>query len=37
MQAEGSTPRASLEPDWCVPYLDHLTRGGLPLDKTEAR
>jgi hypothetical protein len=37
MQAEGSTPPANLEPDRCVPYLDHLTRGDLPLDKTEAR
>jgi hypothetical protein len=37
MQAEGSTPPANLEPDWRVPYLDHLTRGDLPLDKTEAR
>jgi hypothetical protein len=37
MQAEGSTPPANLEPDWCVPYLDHLTRGDLPSDKTEAR
>jgi ribonuclease HI len=30
MQAESSTPPANLEPDWCVPYLDHLTRGDLP-------
>jgi ribonuclease HI len=37
MQAEGSTPLANLEPNWHVPYLNHLTRGGLPLDKTEAR
>jgi hypothetical protein len=37
MQAEGSTPPANLEPDWRVPYLDHLTRGDLPSDKTEAR
>jgi ribonuclease HI len=37
MQVEGSTPLANLEPDWCIPYLDHLTRGDLPLDKTEAR
>jgi hypothetical protein len=37
MQAEGLTPPANLEPDWRVPYLDHLTRGDLPSDKTEAR
>jgi ribonuclease HI len=37
MQAEGSTLPADLEPDWRVPYLDHLTLGDLPLDKTEAR
>jgi ribonuclease HI len=37
MQAEGSTPPADLEPDWRVPYLDHLTRGDLLSDKTEAR
>jgi hypothetical protein len=37
MQAEGSTPPANLELDWRVPYLDYLTRGDLPLDKTEAR
>jgi hypothetical protein len=37
MQAEGSTPPANLEPDWRVPYLDHLTRGDLPSDKTEAQ
>jgi hypothetical protein len=28
---------ADLKPDWHVPYLDRLTRGDLPLDKTEAR
>jgi hypothetical protein len=37
MQTEGSTLPADLEPDWRVPYLDRLTRGDLPLDKTEAR
>jgi hypothetical protein len=37
MQAEGSTPPANPEPDWRIPYLDHLTRGDLPLDKIEAR
>jgi ribonuclease HI len=37
MQAEGSTPPANLEPDWRVPYLDYLTQGDLPSDKTEAR
>jgi hypothetical protein len=37
MQAEGSTPPANLEPDWRIPYLDHLTRGDLPSDKIEAR
>jgi hypothetical protein len=30
MQVEGSTPPANHEPDWHVPYLDHLTRGDLP-------
>jgi hypothetical protein len=37
MQVEGSTLPANLEPDWRVPYLDYLTRGDLPSDKTEAR
>jgi hypothetical protein len=37
MQAEGSTPPTNLELDSRVPYLDHLTRGDLPSDKTEAR
>jgi hypothetical protein len=37
MQAESSTPPANLKPDWRVSYLDHLTRGDLPSDKTEAR
>jgi hypothetical protein len=37
MQTEGSTLPADLEPHWCTPYLDCLTRGELPLDKTEAR
>jgi hypothetical protein len=37
MQTKGSTLPADLEPDWRVPYLDRLTRGDLPLDKTEAR
>jgi hypothetical protein len=37
MQTEGSTLPADLEPDWRIPYLDCLTRGELPLDKTEAR
>jgi hypothetical protein len=37
MQAEGSTLPANLESDYRVPYLNHLTRGDLPLDKTEAR
>jgi hypothetical protein len=36
MQVEGSTPLANPEPDWRIPYLDHLTRGDLPLDKIEA-
>jgi hypothetical protein len=36
-QAESSTPPANLAPDWHVSYLDHLTRGNLPSDKTEAR
>jgi ribonuclease HI len=37
MQTEGSTLPADLELDWRLPYLDRLTRGDLPLDKTEAR
>jgi hypothetical protein len=37
MQMEGSTLPADLEPDWRIPYLDCLTRGELPLDKTEAQ
>jgi hypothetical protein len=37
MQAEGSTPPANLELNWRVSYLDYLTRGDLPSDKTEAR
>jgi hypothetical protein len=37
MQTEGLTLPADLEPDWRTPYLDCLTRGELPLDKTEAR
>jgi hypothetical protein len=37
MQTEGSTLPADLEPDWRSLYLDCLTRGELPLDKTEAR
>jgi hypothetical protein len=36
MQVEGSTPPDNLEPDWRIPYLDHLTRGDLPSDKIEA-
>jgi hypothetical protein len=37
MQTKGSTLLADLELDWRIPYLDYLTRGELPLDKTEAR
>jgi hypothetical protein len=37
MQAEGSTPPANPEPDWRIPYPNHLTRGDLPSDKIEAR
>jgi hypothetical protein len=37
MQVEGSTPPANPEPNWRIPYLDHLTRGDLPSDKIEAR
>jgi hypothetical protein len=37
MQVEGLTPPANPEPDWCIPYLDHLTRGDLPSDKIEAQ
>jgi hypothetical protein len=37
MQTKGLTLPADLEPDWRTPYLDCLTRGELPLDKTEAQ
>jgi hypothetical protein len=37
MQVEGSTPLANPDPDWRIPYLDHLTRGDLPSDKIKAR
>jgi hypothetical protein len=37
VQTEGSTLQVDLRPDWRTPYLDCLTRGELPLDKTEAR
>jgi hypothetical protein len=37
MQTEGSTLPVDLKPDWCILYLNCLTRGELPLDKTEAR
>jgi transposase InsO family protein len=37
MQTRGSTQPADLKPDWRILYLDRLTRGNLPLDKTEAR
>jgi hypothetical protein len=37
MQVEGSTLPANPEPNWRIPYLDHLTRGNLPSDKIEAR
>jgi hypothetical protein len=37
MQAEGSTSPTNPEPDWRIPYLDHLTQGDLPSDKIEAR
>jgi hypothetical protein len=37
MQVEGSDPPANPEPNWRILYLDHLTRGDLPSDKTEAR
>jgi hypothetical protein len=36
MQVEGSTPPVNPEPDWRIPYLNHLTRGDLPSDKIEA-
>jgi ribonuclease HI len=36
MQVEGLTPPSDPEPDWRVPYLDHLIRGDLPSDRTEA-
>jgi hypothetical protein len=37
VQVEGPAPPSNPEPDWCIPYLDHLVRGDLPLDKIEAR
>jgi hypothetical protein len=37
IQVEGSTPPGNPEPDWRIPYLDHLTRGDLPTDKIEAQ
>jgi hypothetical protein len=37
MQVEGSTPPSDPEPNWRIPYLDHLIRGDLPLDKIEAQ
>jgi hypothetical protein len=37
MQTEGSTLLTNLESDWHTPYLDCLTQGQLPSDKTEAR
>jgi ribonuclease HI len=37
MQTEGLTLPADLELNWRTPYLDCLTRGELPLDKTKAR
>jgi hypothetical protein len=37
MQAKGSTPPSDPEPDWHIPYLEHLIRGDLPSDRIEAR
>jgi hypothetical protein len=37
MQVEGPAPPYDPKPDWRIPYLDHLVRGDLPLDKIEAR
>jgi ribonuclease HI len=37
MQVEGLAPPSDPEQDWRIPYLDHLVRGDLPLDKIEAR
>jgi hypothetical protein len=37
MQVEGSTPPSDPEPDWRIPYLDHLIRGDLPSNKIEDR
>jgi hypothetical protein len=37
MQTEGLTLPADLKPDWRAPYLNCITRGELPLDKTEAQ
>jgi hypothetical protein len=34
---EGSTPPSDPEPDWSIPYLEHLIRGDLPSDRIEAR
>jgi ribonuclease HI len=37
MQVEGLAPPSDPKPDWCIPYIDHLIRGDLPLDKIKAR
>jgi ribonuclease HI len=37
MQVEGLAPPSNPEQDWRIPYLDHLVRGDLSLDKIEAR
>jgi ribonuclease HI len=37
MQVGGLTPPSDPEPDWHIPYLDHLVREDLPSNKIEAR
>jgi ribonuclease HI len=37
MQVEGPAPPSDPKPDWRIPYLDHLVRGDLSLDKIKAR
>jgi ribonuclease HI len=37
MQVEDPTPPSDHEPDWRIPYLEHLIRGDLPSDRIEAR
>jgi hypothetical protein len=37
MQMGGLTTPSNPEPDWRIPYLNHLIRGDLPSNKIEAR